>query len=515
MRRSSSLLGLIGLVLLLFAIVAAIFTRGQTPVDKVYIGINAGFGLFALVAYLSTGIESIREVVGQRSTKYGANVVVGSVVFVAILGLLNFISYRNHRRFDLTEQGVYSLSEQSQQVVKKLAKDLNVKAFVEGGINPALHDLLETYGYHSDKFHFDLVDPDREPQLAEEYKIRAYNSIRFEYGSESAVITEPTEENITNAIIKVTRDTQKTACFVEGHGEVALDDSSAKGLSGLKTAFEAENYKVEKTLLATLESVPAQCSMIVIAGPDRPFQPNELTAIKKYLTGGGRAMFMVRPRTGEDLKPLLVEYGVTLEDTVVVDQVVRLFQGPSLGLSPLVREYGAHEITANFRQVTMFPMVRSVRATSNGRQGLEVAEIAKTSESSWGETDIESIFSKSQAALDEGVDKKGPVPVAVAVTANADAGENNKAVTRIVVFGSSDFAQNRDVEGTYYNKDLILNAAGWLAGQSDLMSIRPRDVRASRAQFSPEQGTVIFYLSVLLIPQLLLLTGIAVWWRRE
>ena len=84
-----------------------------------------------------------------------------------------------------------------------------------------------------------------------------------------------------------------------------------------------------------------------------------------------------------------------------------------------------------------------------------------------------------------------------------------------MVYGSVDFARNREVDGTYFNRDLLLNSVGWLVGQSDLMSIRPRAIRASRVQFTADQGTLIFYLAVLLIPELLLLAGLTVWWRRE
>lgn len=516
MRRNSSLLGLIGLVLLAFATVAAVLTRAASGVDQIYIGINGILGLFALIAYFSSGVENLREVVNERSTRYGANVLLGSVVFVAVLGLLNFISYRNHKRVDLTEQGVYSLSEQSKQVVQKLTQDLEVEAFVEGGVNPPLQDLFDTYKYNSDKFHYTMIDPDREPQKAEEYNVRAYNSVHFKYGNESATVTEPTEENLTNAIIKVTRTTQKTVCVIEGHGEASLDDSEARGLSSFKAALEAENYKVEKVLLASLESVPEQCSLITIAGPERPFQESELAALKKYLSGGGRALVMLRPRSSDELKPLLAEYGVAVDDNVVVDQVVRLFQGPAVGLNPLVNQYGNHEITANLKQMTVFPMSRSVRAAAEGKTGIDAVELVKTSEQSWAETDLDALFNRNQVALDPNTDKKGPVSLAVAVNAPPQ-GEStdNKPATRLVVFGSADFARNRELDGTYYNRDLLLNSAGWLAGQSDLLSIRPRGVRASRVQFSSQEATVVFYVSVLLIPQLLLLSGIVVWWRRE
>jgi gliding motility-associatede transport system auxiliary component len=75
------------------------------------------------------------------------------------------------------------------------------------------------------------------------------------------------------------------------------------------------------------------------------------------------------------------------------------------------------------------------------------------------------------------------------------------------------FANNQYI-GQYFNRDLLLNSVSWLIGEEGLMSIRPRTIRASRVQFTAEQGTAIFYLSVLILPELLLIAGLAVWWRR-
>jgi ABC-type uncharacterized transport system involved in gliding motility auxiliary subunit len=108
------------------------------------------------------------------------------------------------------------------------------------------------------------------------------------------------------------------------------------------------------------------------------------------------------------------------------------------------------------------------------------------------------------------------VPIAVAVDADLKLmGVPDGKEARLAVFGSTEFADNRNLEGTYFNRDLFLNTVGWLGGQSDLLSIRPRAVRASRVSFTEREGTLIFYLSVLLVPELLLLTGLIVWWRRE
>ncbi len=515
MRRANSLLGLVGVILLLFAGAAALFTRMRTGVDVFYVTVHAGFGALALIAYLSAGLEALRETVSQRSTRYGANVLVYAATFVAVLGLLNFVSARHHRRVDMTEAGVYSLSPQSKKVVEGLEKDLTLRAFVEGGSNAQLEDLLESYRYASGKVSYQVIDPDRDPVAAEQYKVTSYNTVHVQYGDQSTLVTQATEENITNAIIKVTRGEKKMICFVDGHGEPSVDDrQDARGFAAAKSALENENYQTKKVLLATMEGVPAECHALLIVAPEKPYLPSEIEAIRAYLQKGGRLLAMIPPRKGQDIKPLLAEWGVKVGDDVVVDQVLRLFQGPALGLEPLANTYGSHEITRGFRQLTIFPMTRSVSADAAGKKGIQAVELVKTSPSSWAETDLDSLFQRREVSLDPSADRKGPVPIAVAVTAKLDQMGNGKGEARLVVFGSADFADNRNLEGTYYNRDLFLNSVGWLVGESDLVSIRPRTLRASRAQFTQEQGTVIFYLSVLLVPELLLIAGLSVWWRR-
>jgi ABC-type uncharacterized transport system involved in gliding motility auxiliary subunit len=515
-RQSTGFLGLIGLILLAFAGAALLLAGFTGPFDRLYILAHAAAGVLALAAYLSSGLENLRSFLGERSTKYGTSALVASLFFVGILGALNYISIRHNHRFDLTEAGVFSLSPQSVQVVKALDKDLHIQAFVEGGTDPEIRDLLDSYRYASSKISFELVDPDRQPELAEKYDISAYNTVRLEYGNNSTTVTQPNEETITNAIIKVTRGTQQTVCFVEGHGEPNIDDvEDARSFSQAKLALTNENYAVRKVLLASMEKVPDDCSLLVVAGPQRPYLDQELAEVEQWLKGGKSALFLLPPQRAAQFVDLLAKWGVKVGNDVVVDQVVRLFQGPALGLAPLVETYDpTHEITREFKQRTIFPMTRSVEAEAEDKPGLTVTELVKTSPSSWAETDLNGLFDRHEATLDES-DQKGPVSIAVAVEANLkEMGLAEGGKTRLMVFGSAEFADNRNVD-TFFNRDLLMNTVGWLVGESDLVSIRPKALRASRVLFSLEEGTVIFYLSVLILPELLLIAGLAVWWRRE
>lgn len=517
MRRSNGLFGLIGVILLVFAGVAVLLRGFATPYDTLYTAVNAVAGGLALLAYLSTGVESLREFVGERSTRYGASTVLASLFFVAILGIVNFLAYRYHHRFDLTSEKVYSLSPQSAQVLTGLTNDLRLEGFVEGGSNPELDDLLKNYAAASNKVSYRLIDPDREPELVDRYGIKAFNTVRIAYGETSNQVTQPTEENLTNAIIKLTRTGTQVVCVVEGHGEPSIDDrENPRGLAQAKAALENENYEVKKLLLASVEKVPDDCNLVMVTGPTRPFLTQELPALDNYLKQGGRALFLLSPQRAEEFIAFLEPWGVKVGNDVVVDQVVRLFQGPALGLTPLVDTYDAqHEITKEIRGRTIFPMTRSVSGAADGKPGLTVSELVKTSPSSWAESDVDGIFQRQQATLD-GNDRKGPVPIAVVVDADLKLmGVADGKETRLAVFGSTEFADNQHLEGTYFNRDLFLNTVGWLVGQSDLLSIRPRSVRASRVNLTDREGTAVFYLSVLILPQLLLITGIIVWWRRQ
>ena len=83
-----------------------------------------------------------------------------------------------------------------------------------------------------------------------------------------------------------------------------------------------------------------------------------------------------------------------------------------------------------------------------------------------------------------------------------------------MVFGDSEWANNSNLS-LYYNQDLFLNSVNWLAGEVDLISIRPRATRASRIVLTESESWSVFYLSVLLLPEIVLLAGLFIWWRRR
>ncbi len=227
-RRSAALYGILGLIALLFAAFAYFVAAAFRP----YIFINLIAGVFLIIMWISSGWSEVGTFVGQRSTQYGANAVIYSVIFIAILIAINYISNQHHRRLDMSAEKVYSLSSQSVNVVKDLQKPLKIYGFFAGGDNPTALGLYEEYSYASPKVTFQMVDPDRNPELAERYKVSALGTTHLQYGGDESGngtnVSEMTEEALTNAIIRVTKSTKKTICFTDGHGEGDPDDARAR-----------------------------------------------------------------------------------------------------------------------------------------------------------------------------------------------------------------------------------------------------------------------------------------------
>ncbi len=511
MGRSTSLFGLWGIVLLAFGLVA----YAVAPAASGYVLLHVGLGILLLVLYLTSSRENLSTFLGERSTKYGANAVVYSLVFLAILVVVNYLAARHNHRFDLTKQNVFSLSSQSAGVLQKLDKPIEVYAFVESGVDPVIDDLLDSYKNASNNFTYRIVDPVKDRDLAERYKVTEIPFVHIQYGDQTATVTRDiSEQTLTNGLIKATAGTKKMVCFLDGHGEADPDNREARGASEFQDALRNENYDTKKVLLASEEHVPADCTIFVVAATERPLFDHEVTEIREYLKAGRSALFLVPPQRGDQLKDVLSPWGVKLTDTVVVDQVVRLFQGPALGLQILVSTYGTHPITKDFHERTVFPMSRAVQADAAGKTGVNAVEIVKSSPSAWGETDVEGVFKRGEASQDDN-DVKGPVSLAVAVTGkHKEMGFGKEGETKLVVVGDADFASNQFF-GQLFNRDLVLNMMAWLGGEEQQISIRPRAIQASRTQLGPEETRRIFYLSVLVLPELLLFLGLTVWWRRS
>jgi len=516
----------LGAVFFVFGLLSVFLLLAGAPTDLAWIGANFAIGLVLLVAGIATNADAIRERLrsgeGRRIGKYGTSAIAQAVIAIAIVGLLVVLANRYHWRYDASEGRVHSLSDQTQKVLAGLERDVEVTAFYPKLDQPAVRALLDRYRYASERFKVDYADPNARPDLVERMKIApeklGKGLLHVKLGDETVDISEPDEEKLTNALVKLTRTAHKKAYFLVGHNERAVEGKGAADKDGFAQAAEAlrdENYRFEPLLLSAKGEVPDDADVVIVAGPTQPLRPEEHAALQRYLERGGALFAMVDPRAHTDLLDDLSRWGVDVGDDAIVDRVQGLF---GQAMSPLAGEYGNHEITKDMREVTLFPMARSVRP----KQGANAryVEIVKTSKDSWAERDLDTLFSEGRAELGAD-DLKGPVSIAVAGNPLGDAkpaaGKGDEAKhrdPRLVVFGDSDFASNQAIDA-YRNRDLFVNSVNWLIGDVEAIAIRPNKSRASRLTLSTEQFSQIRYLSLFVLPELIAVAGVLAWWSRR
>ncbi|MGB9835912.1 MAG: Gldg family protein [Candidatus Saccharicenans sp.] len=480
-------------------------------------------GLVLIVVYLGLNLAELKETLKRKSFLYSSNMLLIIVLVLAILVLLNFFLARHHYRADFTSAKIHSLSEQSISVAKNLKKEVQIKCFFrEGNVSrQTMENILKIYAYHSPKIKYEFIDPDKNPGLVKKYDVTQDGTTVFECGDKENRITTTSEEDITNAIIKVTREKKKIIYFLEGHGENSVEDTGDAGYSTAKSELEKIGYEVKKLSLALSDNFPTDCSLLLIPGPRKQLLPNELETIKNYLNRGGRVFFMIDPETSSGLENFLASYGFKLVNDIVVDPVSRLLGGDYF--MPVVTEYEYHDITKNFRYASFFPLARSVEIADTKPEGMTLTALAKTSPNSWSERQLE----KKEVTFDKDKDKQGPITLAV--VGNKSISEETKAENqenksenqpkekkefRLAVFGDSDFITNR-----YYNLsgngNLFLNTVNWLTEESDLISIQPKTRTPRTINLTPSQGRFLMFLSVIFLPLAILVGGLIVWLRRR
>tara|TARA_B100000029_G_scaffold516797_2_gene634472 strand:+ start:64389 stop:66008 length:1620 start_codon:yes stop_codon:yes gene_type:complete len=539
MKNFVSSAGYLGCILILIS--GYLYVSDTATQRTVLIVLLVGLGL--VFSWLFFEWDLVGNLIGRRTTRYGANTLAMVLLLLGILSFVNLIGSRYTQRIDTTANKRFSLADLTVSVLSELKQDVHIIGFLRSGGSEAtiryeLNDMLNQYKYHSSHITYEFVDPDKEPNIARQYNISAYGTVVFESEGKTEHINRYLEESVTNALVKVTREGQKKIYFLEGHGEHNINLTDGPGYNKIQQMLENQSYVVKSLSLLSEIEVPSDCNVLVIAGPTTNLVGNEQEAIRDYLNRGGRALFLINPNYPDqnaDLSSLLIDWNVRLGENVVIDPsaVGRL---PGMNeYMPAVMQYPAHPITRSLQNtVSYFPLVRSVDPVSAPDDTVEIQTIAMTSNRSWAETELPG--TPEEAAdyipeLDPDSDEVGPVSIAVAITAIPRAlprkdmttltpqeiamrPEEHELKTRIVVFGNSSFASNAYVllPG---NGDLALNTFNWLAEEEDLLAIRPKSSDTRLVQISLSQMQDIFIITCILSPIGILIAGIMVWWRRK
>lgn len=481
----------------------------------------------------------------SRQLRSGGYAAVYAVVFVAILAAANWLGVQYNETFDATSRKLYSLSDQTHKILGNLDRDVTMVYFDRTAQFEQAEDMLRRYENASSRVRVEYVDPDEDPVRAEAMAVRSYGTLMLDIGGVRQEASSTSEQDITNAIITALKGQEKTACIATGHGESASEGMDRDGFSNARTLIEDANYGYEEVTLALEQAVPEDCTLLVIPGPSTAYFEPEVDALRAYVEGGGRVLFMLRPAfpdargRREEQNPMLVEliagWGVEARNDIVIDEspIGQLFGGGPF--TPLVSAYEYHPIVEPLENVaTLFPRARSVGKADDSPAGWTVDELFKTSAASFA-TDTMTIEGSAVKLGPASTQTEGPIAIAVAATfevpeaeadsadddpdaaaeeSSEDAAAEEDAEGRIVVVGSYGFASNYGLS-LGGNQDLLLNMMNWLSSDEDLISIRPKDPDSTPIEMTSAQMRQVFLGSLILLPLVIIVAGVWTWWGRR
>jgi ABC-type uncharacterized transport system involved in gliding motility auxiliary subunit len=500
-------------------------------------------GVALSLLYLASHWQEVLHLLGRRSAREGANSLALALAVVGIAVAVNWIANRHQKRWDFTAARQYTLSDQTSKVLAGLESDLEIVLLDNPTAGRALaaRDLLELYDAESERVRVTVVDPEADPGKALSYQEQGepgitMGTILVASADRKERATAATEPEITNAILRVLRQERKKIYFTSGHQEKSIEDTDGAGISVVNGKLRGSTYETGSLVIARSVrgdemSLPEDADAVVVAGPKTDFLPEEIAALDHYLESGGRAVFLLDP-SNQGTTPALDEYlrerGVLLGKDVVVDP---LSVPP---LYPVVRSYGAHPIVESFgNALSLFPLARTVERTESVPSGVEVRDLFSSEAESWAETRLDELPSRQGPGQDQ---KRGPLTMAAAVSLappeadqagqqgtepasgepeSGGEGQTKPASGRFVVVGDSDFITNELASAPVLNADLFLNMVNWVAQDEELISIRPREPEDRRILLSSQQMTNVLIFSLLIVPGVVLVTGISVWWGRR
>lgn len=479
------------------------------------LGIAAASFLVALIVDYKFYLEFLT----LKTTKHGMNMGVMIVLVVALLVAVNYLGKKYTKSWDLSEEKLNSLSQQTIDVLKNLDKNLVFVGFYRGGqdqnMKEAVSQSLVLFKQNSDKVDLRFVNSLVELDEAQRYLGDVQDKQKFilfaTFGEKKVRVEEPfSEENIVSAMIKVTRDKQKTIYFLTGHGEKSIKSDGEEGIQFFKQRLESASYIAKELNLFSAQTIPTDADIIAIVGPQTQIQEGERKLLIEYAQKGGKLFIAADPGQKHGIALLTKVFGIEFKNNYILDIGLSnmLGRGPTAVLG--IEFDGSNDITKKFigrQNFTIFELVSEVVKEPTPPEGFNVTEIIKSSGGSFVINELRNVKRsdiKEQRAHSFAVVSEGKLK---------DSEGKEGSEFAVAVFGDSDFLlQKNIIQGL--NVDLALNAMGFLAKESDLISIQPKAMAQRTLTLTSTNFNIIVVLGIF-VPIFFFIASGTIWFRRR
>jgi len=486
-------------------------TWGSVPIGLI------GGGLAVFVAGLISQGGKFPKGWQGRASQSNANAAIATLAVLTIFLLVNILANRYGTPIDLTENRIFTLAPQTQEIVKTLDQPIKVYLF-DPLPNAQDQALLENYQRQNpSQFSYEYIDPQAQPGIAQRFQVQTFGEVYVERGDRQLAVQTVSAElrlsetRLTSALVQVTSGKQPTVYFLQGHGERLLDPGQG-GLSETVASLTTENYTVNPLNLATNPVVPEDADVVVLANPQRPLLAEELAALETYREGRSGLMVMIDPQSEPELDDFLADWGVTVGDRLLFEPAA----GQD-GVVTVITQYSQHPITRELANgISFYPLARPLQIEEI--EGVQATPLMLTS----ADTEAREVAEDGTLVPPAENEPRGNFVIGAALSRPLDTpdAETSDAATpppeaRMVVMGNSSFISDGLVN-QQLNRDVFLNSIRWLS-QDDTASlaIRPAEPTNRRITFSPLQRLWLAIAAMALVPSIGFALAAIFWWRRR
>ena len=461
------------------------------------------------------------------------------LILAAFLGINTGMKVLDLTPIDLSEDKLYTLTEESKERVKSIDKDVQIY-FVGYSDDNADFSLAKQYNIANEKIVVETVDSSSRPDIVQKYGLEESSSagIIVECGDRSKVIS-PTElvtydsttyeqisiaeEKLTSAIISVTTDDIPKVYFLEGYSDFSL----YYNMSYLNVYLENEVTEVETLNILSTGNVPEDCDTLVITSPTQDFSNEAKTAIIDYINRGGNILWLNAAMANSvdlpNVNEVLALYGVNPFEVGVireVDSSRMVANSPDLILPNLTESKITEDL---YSGGVIFASPTKININSEGLEDLNVLEsyLAITSEEAYFRTDFNNTSSSAAEGEEKGYFVVGAELEKTITEANEETGESALTST-LIIYGENYFisdhpltqsSQYAAIQVSSYNKDLVLNSLAYLSDREE--DITARKNTGTVTYTATEQQDTIVRIIIFTVPIVIILVGLIVWQKRR
>lgn len=440
---------------------------------------------------------------------------------------------------DLTEEKLFTLTEESKEQVKNIEKEVNIY-FVGYSEEDTTLDLAKQYKKVNDKINIEAVTATDRPDLVEKYGIETSSQgIIVESGKQYKVLASDdlytydyttyetisiAEEKLTAAIKVVTTEELPKVYFLNGYSSFSLEN----GMQYLNMYLQNEVNEIETLDILSQGKVPDDCNALVIVTPESDFDDIATNSIIDYINKGGNILWLNAAKSQDKELPnvnkILAIYGINPFEKGMIretDSSKMISNSPDL-IMPEIQYADVTSKLYNSEGVIFINATKINVMTDEELESLNVTktELIKTSENSYFRTN----FSITSDSAQNGEEENGFLVGAQfdkTIREKNEETNEKEVVSKLIIYGENYFTSDYQLTQTTYtpmiayrqNKDLVLNSIAYLSDREEDITVRKGTGAVTYTATQQEDRIILTIITA--VPLIIIATGIIVWIKRK